>query len=97
MAMPARRSTVLDVPCRRAVDSTYTMASAPSDPAKLDSGTTEMPRSVKSMWNVMASMVPSVAPAETPSVSGDASGFLSSAWKTAPESARPLPTIAAAD
>ena len=41
-------------------------------------------------------MAPSVAPAETPSVSGEASGFLSRAWNTTPATAMPLPTTAAA-
>src|SRR4029077_6035285 len=43
-----------------------------------------------------ASIAPRVAPAETPSVSGDASGFRSSAWKTTPESGSPAPTMPAA-
>src|SRR2546423_1074357 len=44
----------------------------------------------------MTAMAPSVAPADTPSVSGDASGFRSSAWKTTPATAKALPTRAAA-
>ena len=55
------------------------MSSAPNDPAKLASGTAEMPSSEKSKLNVIAIMAPSEAPAETPSVSGEASGLRSSA------------------
>ena len=54
-------------------------ASAPIDPAKLASGTAEIPSSEKSRLNVIAIIAPSDAPAETPSVSGDASGLRSSA------------------
>ncbi len=79
MAMPPSSSTVLDVPRLRASDSAKTMAREPRAPAKLVSGTTETPSRVKSACAVSASMAPSVAPAETPSVSGDASGFRSSA------------------
>src|SRR6185436_11901334 len=96
IAMPPSSSTVLDVPRRRAISSTKTMSSEPTEPAKLVSGTTDTPSSVKSACAVSASIAPSVAPADTPSVSGDASGFRSSAWNTTPDSARPAPTIAAA-
>src|SRR5262247_2727743 len=44
----------------------------------------------------MTIIAPSVAPADTPSVSGEASGLRNSAWKTAPASAMLLPTSAAA-
>ena len=72
------------------------MASAPSEPAKLASGTADRPSSEKSRLNVIAIIAPSDAPAETPSVSGEASGFRSSAWNTTPDSASALPTSAAA-
>ena len=72
------------------------MVSAPSEPAKLASGTALTPSSEKSASKVIASIAPSDAPAETPSVSGEASGLRSSAWKTTPERARQLPTSAAA-
>ena len=55
------------------------MTSAPSEPAKLASGTADTPNSVKSACSVSASIAPSAAPAETPRVSGEASGFRSSA------------------
>jgi hypothetical protein len=55
------------------------MASAPSDPAKAAMATADTPNSEKSAWKVMASIAPSDAPAETPSVSGDASALRSSA------------------
>ena len=45
---------------------------------------------------VMASIAPSAAPAETPSVNGVASGLRSSAWKTTPDEASAAPTSAAA-
>ena len=63
---------------------------------KLAIGTAVTPSSEKSRLNVIAIMAPSDAPAETPSVSGDASGLRSSAWNTTPASARLLPTSAAA-
>ena len=44
----------------------------------------------------MASMAPSAAPAETPSVNGVASGLRSSACSTTPEAASAAPTRAAA-
>src|SRR5215213_2338543 len=72
------------------------MINAPIDPAKLASGTAVTPSSVKSALNVIASTAPSAAPAETPSVSGDASGLRSSAWNTTPARARAAPTRAAA-
>ena len=46
------------------------MASAPIEPAKLASGTAEIPSSEKSTLKVIAIIAPSAAPAETPSVSG---------------------------
>ena len=45
---------------------------------------------------VIASIAPSAAPAETPSVNGVASGLRSSAWKTTPDAASAAPTSAAA-
>src|SRR5574339_667997 len=72
------------------------MINAPIEPAKLASGTAVTPSSVKSALKVIASTAPSAAPAETPSVSGDASGFRSSAWNTTPARARAAPTRAAA-
>ena len=44
----------------------------------------------------MASMAPSAAPADTPSVNGVASGLRSSAWNTTPAAASAAPTMAAA-
>ena len=76
---PASSNTMVERPRPRAADRPYTIASAPSDPAKLASGTAEIDSSVKSARNVIAIMAPRAAPAETPSVSGEASGFLSSA------------------
>src|SRR5438552_6702085 len=72
------------------------MVSAPIDPAKLANGTAEIDRKVKSAPSAIANVAPSAAPADTPSVSGDASGFLRSAWNTTPAEARPPPTSAAA-
>ena len=79
MVTPARSSTVVESPRRRAVASAYTMPSAPSPPARLASGIDDSPPNVKSRWNVMAATAPNAAPLETPSVSGLASGFLKSA------------------
>ena len=45
---------------------------------------------------MIASIAPSAAPDETPSVNGVASGLRSSAWNTTPAAARVAPTIAAA-
>ena len=45
---------------------------------------------------MIASIAPSAAPLETPSVSGVASGLRSSAWKTTPAAASAPPTSAAA-
>jgi hypothetical protein len=42
----------------------------------------------------MTTTAPSVAPDETPSVSGDASGFRRNAWNTTPAIAKALPTSA---
>ncbi len=50
------------------------MTSAPSDPMKLAMVTGDSPKAVNCASNVMAAMAPSEAPADTPSVSGDASG-----------------------
>src|SRR5262245_41400095 len=69
---------------------------APADPAKLAIGIADTPNTDTSRWNAMTMIAPSAAPAETPSVSGDASGFLSSAWNTTPATANALPTSAAA-
>ena len=44
----------MDAPRRRAADRPYTIASAPSDPAKLASGTAGMPANEKSALNVIA-------------------------------------------
>ena len=66
-APPRRRQAVDDRRGRR------------SEPAKLASGTADTPSNEKSKLNVIAIMAPSAAPAETPSVSGDASGLRSSA------------------
>ena len=73
-----------------------TIASAPSEPAKLASGIVDSPKSATSALKVIASMAPSEAPAETPSVSGEASGLCSSAWKMTPDTASAAPTSAAA-
>src|SRR4029453_10309034 len=72
------------------------MTRAPNEPAKLTSGTVEMPANDTSRSNVIATIAPSDAPADTPSVSGEASGLGSSAWNTTPDSASALPTSAAA-
>src|SRR4029078_11265124 len=48
----------------------------------------EMPNTVRLMCIVMASIAPSAAPLDTPSVSGVASGFRSSAWNPTPGAAR---------
>src|SRR4051812_7936869 len=72
------------------------MANAPIDPARLESDTEERPAMAKSKWKAIASIAPSAAPLDTPSVSGVARGFLSRAWKMAPASASELPTSAAA-
>src|SRR3954468_2055336 len=93
---PASSSTIVELPRALAVDSANTMISAPIEPAKLASGTPEAPATETSRFRMMASIAPSEAPAETPSVSGDASGLRSSAWKTTPARARLLPTSAAA-
>ena len=61
------------------VDRPYTIVSAPTEPAKLASGTAEIPSSARSALKVIASIAPSDAPADTPNVSGEASGFRSSA------------------
>src|SRR5262245_35854031 len=95
-ATPASSSTVVDVPRRRATDSAYTIASAPADPAKLPTGIDETPSVVRSRCSVMTRSAPSVAPADTPNVSGDASGLRSSAWNTTPATANAPPTRAAA-
>src|SRR4029453_4076499 len=72
------------------------MTRAPNEPAKLTSGTVEMPANDTSRSNVIATIAPSDAPADTPSVSGEASGLRSSAWNTTPDSPSALPTSAAA-
>ena len=76
---PPSSSTIVDVPRRLAADSPYTISRAPSDPTKVANGTAEMPSSETSRSNVIAIIAPSDAPAETPSVSGDANGLRSSA------------------
>src|SRR5580765_6547124 len=68
------------------------MPSAPAAPANVATGTAETPSTALSMWNVMTTTAPSVAPDDTPSVSGDASGFRRNAWNTTPAIANALPT-----
>ena len=68
------------------------MATASSEPAKLATGTAEMPTPPSDQLNVIASIAPSAAPAETPSVNGVASGLRSSPWNTTPAAASSAPT-----
>src|SRR5688572_12044524 len=63
---------------------------------KLATGTGEIGPSANDAPKMIASIAPSDAPAETPSVNGVASGFRSSAWNTTPADASVAPTIAAA-
>ena len=76
---PASSRTVLDAPRRRAAESPYTMPRAPSEPKSVANGMAERPSSEKSALKVMASTAPSAAPADTPRVSGEASGLRNSA------------------
>ena len=68
------------------------MAVATSEPAKLASGIDVIPSTLNSSLIVTASIAPSDAPAETPSVNGVASGLRSSAWRTTPAAASVAPT-----
>ena len=54
------------------------MPTAISEPPKLASGATGMPSEAMVGANVIASIAPSAAPADTPSVNGVASGLRSS-------------------
>ena len=67
-----------------------------SEPAKLAAGTAGMPAHANVQPNVIASIAPSAAPADTPSVNGVASGLRSSPWKTTPADASIAPTSAPA-
>src|SRR3954471_8594175 len=87
---PPRSRTTADDPRRLAAESPPTMASAPSEPAKLAMVTDVRPNSENSRWNVIAAIAPSEAPADTPRVSGEASGLRSSAWNTTPDNASAL-------
>ena len=51
-----------------------------------------MPRNASDRLNVIASIAPSAAPVDTPSVKGVASGFRSSPWNTTPAEAKSAPT-----
>ena len=53
-----------------------------------------MPATPIDQLNVIASIAPSAAPVETPSVNGVASGLRSSPWKTTPAAANSAPTAA---
>ena len=55
-----------------------------------------MPAQASAGAKVIASIAPSAAPAETPSVNGVASGLRSSPWKTTPAVASVEPTSAPA-
>ena len=68
-AMPRRAPA-----CRRS-------PTAISEPAKLATGAAGMPSHDSDQPKVIASIAPSAAPAETPSVNGVASGLRSSPWK----------------
>ena len=72
------------------------MATAASEPMKLAAGAAGMPAQANDQPNVMASIAPSAAPAETPSVNGVASGLRSSPWNTTPAEASIDPTSAPA-
>ena len=72
------------------------MATATSEPTKLATGTAGRPSAASDQPNVMASIAPSAAPAETPSVNGVASGLRSRPWKTTPAAASEPPTSAPA-
>ena len=63
------------------------MATAASEPTKLAAVTADTPDIDTCRRNDIASIAPSAAPAETPSVNGVASGLRSSAWKTTPAAA----------
>ena len=62
--------TVVDIARRCMVASRYTISAAMAAPARLAAGSRAMPATI-------ASMAPSDAPAETPSVNGVASGLRS--------------------
>ena len=70
---------------------------APIAPAKLASGTAGTPTRPKLQPNVIASIAPSAAPAETPRVNGVASGLRSRPWNTTPAVASAAPTSAAGE
>ena len=72
------------------------MATAASEPMKLAAGAAGMPAHANDQLNVMASIAPSAAPADTPSVNGVASGLRSSPWNTTPAHASIDPTSAPA-
>ena len=93
---PASSSTLVDRPRCRARARPYTIATAPSEPAKLAIGTAENPAMPDDSSNVSASIAPSAAPADTPSVNGVASGLRSSACSTTPDAASDEPTSAPA-
>ncbi len=95
-ATPASSSTEVDIARRVELASRYTTVMADSAPASEASGTGASGPIRMSAPNVMARMAPSAAPAETPSVSGAASGFRKSACSTAPAVARVAPTRAPA-
>ena len=65
---PANSSTVVDRPRARNRASPYTTLTAPSDPAKLASGTAGMPASESGTPRMITSIAPNEAPADTPSV-----------------------------
>src|SRR5688572_5735634 len=71
---PASSSTDVDIARRYGVASQYTMADARAAPARLASGTGENGPTAAAAPKMIASMAPSDAPAETPSVNGVASG-----------------------
>src|SRR5262245_29513333 len=72
------------------------MATAPIDPAKLAAGTDPRPAKPIDPPNVIASIAPNAAPADTPRVNGVARGFRSRPWKTTPADASVAPTRAPA-
>src|SRR5215218_5662717 len=93
---PASSMTFVENPRWRALARAYTIPTAAIDPAKLATGTLTTCAAANAPVNVIASMAPRAAPAETPNVNGVASGLRSRAWNTTPAAASALPTQAAA-
>src|SRR5687767_13632233 len=89
---PARRSTEVDSGRRGALAITYTAVIAARAPHRLAMATGEMGPHPVDTSKKIASVAPSDAPAETPSVSGAASGFRKSACSTVPAVASAAPT-----